>query len=68
MELLEWVGLADKAEFSEQEGTLTLDFTWGGRAYDPVTEGDRLSSLIVTRLSRDIRYERTEKNHLRVLL
>ena len=40
----------------------------GSRAYDPVTEGDRLSSLIVTRLSRDIRYERTEKNHLRVLL
>ncbi len=45
-----------------------MDFTWGGRAYDPVTEGDRLSSLIVTRLSRDIRYERTENNHLRVLL
>lgn len=61
MEFLEWVGLADKAD-------VYPDKLSGGRAYDPVTEGDRLSSLIVTRLSRDIRYERTEKNHLRVLL
>lgn len=57
-----------ESEFSEQEGTLIMNFTWGGEEYDPLTDGDDLSSVIVTRISKDIQYSRDEKNHLRILL
>ncbi len=57
-----------ESEFSEQEGTLIMNFTWGGEAYNPMTDGDDLSSVIVTRISKDIQYSRDEKNHLQILL
>ncbi len=57
-----------EAEFSNQEGTLSMNFTWGGEAFNPISEGDELSSAIVTRLSREIHYSRDEKNHLQILL
>ena len=54
-----------------------MNFTWGGEAYNPVEDGDAhstgededgLSSAIVNRISKEIRYERDEKNHLLVVL
>lgn len=57
-----------EAEYSEQEGTLSMNITWGGEAYNPISDGDALSSTIVTKLTRDIRYSRDDKNHLHVLL
>lgn len=66
-----------EAEFSEQDRTLSMNFTWGGEAYNPVEDGDAhstgededgLSSAIVNRISKEIRYERDEKNHLLVVL
>ncbi len=57
-----------ESDFSEQEGTLIMDFTWGGEAYNPITDGDDLSSVIVTRLSKDIQYSSDGKNHLKILL
>ncbi len=57
-----------ESEFSEQEGTLIMNFTWGGEAYNPITDGDDLSSVIVTRLSKDIQYSRDDKNYLKILL
>ena len=57
-----------EAEFSEQKGTLTMNFTWGGSEFNPVTDGDDLSSVIMTRLSKDIIYSRDVKNHLQILL
>ncbi len=57
-----------ESEFSAQEGILIMNFTWGGEAYNPITDGDDLSSTIVTRLSKDIQYSRDEMNHLRILL
>lgn len=44
-----------------------MTFTWGGLSYDPVKDGDDLSSTIVRGLAKDIRYSRDEKNHLSVL-
>lgn len=68
-----------EAEFSEKDRTLSMNFTWGGEAYNPVANGDAhntgadgqdldLSSAIVNRISKEIRYERDEKNHLLVVL
>ncbi len=57
-----------ESEFSEQEGTLIMDFTWGGEAHNPMTDGDDLSLAIVNRITKDIQYSRDEKNHLRILL
>ena len=57
-----------EAEYSEADGTNTMNFTWGGEEYDPIAGGDDLSSTIVKGLAKDIRYSRDEKNHLEVLL
>ena len=57
-----------EAEYSEADGTNTMNFTWGGEEYDPIAGGDDLSSTIVRGLVKDIRYSRDEKNHLEVLL
>ena len=57
-----------EAEYSEADRTTSMEFTWGGEAYEPVTDADDLSSTIVTRLARDIQYSRDAKNHLTVLL
>ena len=55
------------AEYSEADGTNSMTFTWGGLSYDPVKDGDDLSSTIVRGLAKGIRYSRDEKNHLSVL-
>lgn len=57
-----------EAEYSETDRTTSMDFTWGGPAYEPVMDGDDLSSTIVWQLAKDIQYSRDEKNHLKVLL
>ena len=57
-----------EAEYSEADGTNTMNFTWGGEEYDPIAGGDDLSSTIVRGIVKDIRYSRDEKNHLEVLL
>ena len=57
-----------EAEYSEQDGSVPMNFTWGGAEYDPVAGGDDLSSTIVSGLVKDIRFSRDEKNHLTVFL
>lgn len=57
-----------EADYSTREGTLSMDFTWGGEAFNPVEEEDDLSAAIVTRLSKSFQYSRDEKNHLQVCL
>ena len=57
-----------EAEYSEADRTTSMEFTWGGEAYEPVTDADDLSSTIVTQLVKDIQYSRDDKNHLKVLL
>ena len=55
------------AEYSEADGSNSMNFTWGGEEYNPIAGGDDLSSTIVRGLAKDIRYSRDEKNHLSVL-
>ena len=57
-----------EAEYTEQESSLTMDFTWGGEPFDPVIHGDGLSAMLVKKLSRDLKYKWDGSNHIRVLL
>ena len=57
-----------EAEYTEQDKSLTMDFTWGGEAFDPVIHGDGLAAMIVAKLSKDLKYKWDKKNHVRVVL
>ena len=56
------------AEYSKKDDTLTVDYTWGGERFDPMTEGDGISAMIVSRLTKDLKYSYDGKNHISILL
>ena len=56
------------AEHSKKDDTLTADYTWGGSRFDPVSEGDGLSAMILSRLTKELKYSYDGKNHISMTL
>ena len=56
------------AEYSKKDDTLTVEYYWGGARFDPMTEGDGISAMIVSRLTKDLKYSYDGKNHISILL
>lgn len=54
------------AEYAEADGSLTVVCKWGGKAYNPIEEGDELSARIVTKLAKDVSYRYDEGNELEI--
>ena len=53
-----------KAEYSEKDKALSVEYTWNGERFDPVREGNDLSARILTSVARDIRYSYDGRNHV----
>ena len=56
------------AEKSENEDETVLKIAWGGKPYDPLTEGNQISAEIVKHLAPDLRYSYEEENCIRGVL
>ncbi|MBQ9383451.1 MAG: ATP-binding cassette domain-containing protein [Ruminiclostridium sp.] len=54
------------AEYSETDASAVMTISYGGGKYDPFTDGDELSVMIVKKLASEINYARDEKNVLTV--
>ncbi len=54
------------ADYSETDGSVVMDITYGGDKYDLLTEGDELSMTIIKKLSSNIDYKYDDKNHITV--
>lgn len=56
-------------EYAEADGKLSMRFVWGGRAYDPLKEGEEISIRLVKSMIKDNRYAyENGKNELIVWL
>ena len=55
-----------KAEYSEKDKALSVEYTWNGERFDPVREGNDLSARILTSVARDIRYSYDGRNHVNI--
>ena len=44
-------------EISDTDDSVTLEATYGGKRYDPVSDGDELSSAIVKKCCNDISFK-----------
>lgn len=55
-----------KAEYSEKDKALSVEYTWNGERFDPVREGNDLSARILTSVARDIRYSYDGRNHVHI--
>ena len=51
-------------EHSESEGTVTVTYRWGGKRFDPLTEGDGLSIAIVRKLAKSTHYRHEQGNEV----
>ena len=54
-------------EYSWIEDTLGVTYKWGGEKFDPITEGDELSAMLITKLSKDVSYKYEGENQITVL-
>ena len=52
------------AEYSEKEKMLSVEYTWNGERFNPIEEGDELSMLILSKLTKNIRYRYDGRNHI----
>ena len=53
-------------EHSETDETSVMNITYGGERYDPLSEGDELSSVIIKKLAAETKFEHSDKNKLSV--
>ncbi len=53
-------------EYSEIDGSAVIETVYGGKKYDPLTEGDELSAMIVRKLASDVRYSYDGGNRVAV--
>lgn len=49
-------------EHSETDHRAVMEITYGGNSYDPLTDGDELSVMIVNRICSEIHYSYNENN------
>ncbi|MBQ8966578.1 MAG: ATP-binding cassette domain-containing protein [Ruminococcus sp.] len=50
------------AEYSEQDGTAVMTIAYGGRKYDPLTEGDELSAMMIKKLANSAEFSFDKTN------
>jgi len=55
-----------ETEYSETDASSEMTITYGGEKYDPFTDGDELSVMIIRKLASAMHYDRNEKNVLTV--
>ncbi|MBR1752942.1 MAG: ATP-binding cassette domain-containing protein [Ruminococcus sp.] len=53
-------------EYSETDGSAVMEITYGGKKYDPITQGDELSAMIVKKLADDVSYGFKNENQVTV--
>ena len=53
-------------EHSETDETATMKITYGGANYDPFTDGDELSVMIVKKLASEIKHSFSGKNEIQI--
>ena len=56
------------AEYSEADEIIDLCINWGGRPFDPLTEGNQMSAAIIRHLTSDLQYSYKDENRLRIKL
>jgi polar amino acid transport system ATP-binding protein len=49
---------------SETDETSRMTITYGGGMYDPMTDGDELSAVMIKKLARSVNYRYTDKNEV----
>ena len=54
-------------EYSEADGSAQMEIAYGGKRYDPLTEGDELSAGIVKKLADDVSYSFDKENKVKVV-
>lgn len=54
-------------EYSEADGSAQMEIAYGGKRYDPLTEGDELSARIVKKLADDVSYSFDKENKVKVV-
>ena len=53
-------------EYSEADGSAVMEITYGGKRYDPLTEGDELSAMLVKKLSSEAKHSFEDGNRVTV--
>ena len=53
-------------EYSEADGSAVMEITYGGKRYDPLTEGDELSAMLVKKLSSEVKHSFEDGNRITV--
>ena len=53
-------------EYSEADGLAQMEIAYGGKRYDPLTEGDELSAVIVKKLADDVSFSFKNENQVTV--
>ena len=53
-------------EHSETDETAAMNITYGGTNYDPFTDGDELSVMIVKKLAAEIKHSYDDKNEIKI--
>jgi hypothetical protein len=53
-------------EYSETGATAKMVITYGGTLYNPLTEGDELSMMIVRKFATSVTYDYKEENCITV--
>ncbi len=54
-------------EHSDVDGSVELDVVYGGARFDPLTEGDPLSAMIVEKLAKETQYLFDTENRVRAV-
>ena len=54
------------AEYSEADGSTTMTISYGGRKFDPFTEGDELSAMMIKRLAENTAHHYDGRNTVTV--
>ena len=54
------------ADYSETDGSVAMDITYGGEKFDPFTEGDELSMAIIKNLASSFDYKYEDRNRITV--
>ena len=54
-------------EHSGVDEVTSVDIRYGGKPYDPLSEGDPLSISIIRKLAKECSYDHDEENHVKVI-
>lgn len=54
------------AGYSEADDTTEVIISYGGEKYDPLTDGDELSAMLVKKLAKDVEYRYEDRNRITV--